>query len=707
MAHSRIFIAAFIGLLLFSPIAQGAGGGCTTTDCHPGTPAIVPPQLPMMQLIRQTGQRHGDPQGCVICHGGNPNARKKKAAHRGVPPSLGRGMGPKAFYPNPGDLSVADNTCGVCHIGYGARLRTSLMQTQVGMVQGNFTAWGLTALPGLDGPMGTADFRDEDGAEPVGGTPDYSARMAAMKKEFPRQYPGAIQAIPRPDPAAVEARPELAGALYQRRECQRCHINGPGLEQAGDFRGRGCAACHVEYDNATGRPRAHAIQGNGKTGGIPRATCGACHNRGKYTAQSFGGSLGLVHPGPPGTDGQPASPVHGRYPLALPGDVHHQPGENNAPGLLCQDCHTSIDVHGDGNLQTTTLAVVEIECSDCHGTPAAFPWELPLGVGDEYGMALAVGPRGTAGMKTPDQQRFGEGIPVKDGFLISTRGNPLGNVVREGEGAILFSATGRRLTVPLLKQRRNAWTEKDIQAQTAMVTVAAHVKQLECYACHSPWAPQIYGDHVRLDFSDAQARGRDWVDGGELPGTLTVSHEYQRWESPLLGVNGEGRVSPLMPSGQIVYSVVDRQGQSLALGKIAVNAREGQALGLASAPAALTTAPVQPHTTGKARSCESCHARPESLGLGGLKAGSRDWTRLVDASGNQRVTVGSHWPGSRAFTAREVGKILRTGVCLGCHQTMDRPEIWKGVSSEQIPDTEAHRALMGKLLKDAAGPVEE
>ena len=272
---------------------------------------------------------------------------------------------------------------------------------------------------------------------------------------------------------------------------------------------------------------------------------------------------------------------------------------------------------------------------------------------------------------------------------------------------MLFSATGRRLAVPLLKQRRNAWTEKDIQAQTAMVTVAAHVKQLECYACHSPWAPQIYGDHVRLDFSDAQARGRDWVDGGELPGTLTVSHEYQRWESPLLGVNGEGRVSPLMPSGQIVYSVVDRQGQSLALGKIAVNAREGQELGVASAPVALTTAPVQPHTTGKARSCESCHARPESLGLGGLKAGSRDWTRLVDASGNQRVTVGSHWPGSRAFTAREMGKILRTGVCLGCHQTMDRPEIWKGVSSEQIPDTEAHRALMGKLLKDAAGPVEE
>ena len=47
--------------------------------------------------------------------------------------------------------------------------------------------------------------------------------------------------------------------------------------------------------------------------------------------------------------------------------------------MLCQDCHTSIDVHSDGNLVGTTLAPVEVECQDCHGTPDKYPWALPLG----------------------------------------------------------------------------------------------------------------------------------------------------------------------------------------------------------------------------------------------------------------------------------------------------------------------------------------
>ncbi len=54
--------------------------------------------------------------------------------------------------------------------------------------------------------------------------------------------------------------------------------------------------------------------------------------------------------------------------------------------MLCQDCHTSIDMHGDGNLPGTTLAQVEIECEDCHGTVAQLPWDLPLGYGEEHGM---------------------------------------------------------------------------------------------------------------------------------------------------------------------------------------------------------------------------------------------------------------------------------------------------------------------------------
>ena len=64
--------------------------------------------------------------------------------------------------------------------------------------------------------------------------------------------------------------------------------------------------------------------------------------------------------------------LHTKNYLFIKDDLHHQtasrPG-NPEGGLLCQDCHTSIDMHGDGNIFGTTLAQVEIECSDCHGTP--------------------------------------------------------------------------------------------------------------------------------------------------------------------------------------------------------------------------------------------------------------------------------------------------------------------------------------------------
>ena len=59
--------------------------------------------------------------------------------------------------------------------------------------------------------------------------------------------------------------------------------------------------------------------------------------------------------------------------------------------MYCQDCHTSIDVHGDGNIPGTTLAQVEIECEDCHGTVKQYPWELPLGRGEDFDKPLVRG----------------------------------------------------------------------------------------------------------------------------------------------------------------------------------------------------------------------------------------------------------------------------------------------------------------------------
>jgi hypothetical protein len=37
----------------------------------------------MMRQIVAAGEAMGDPAGCVVCHGGDPGASEKEAAHQG------------------------------------------------------------------------------------------------------------------------------------------------------------------------------------------------------------------------------------------------------------------------------------------------------------------------------------------------------------------------------------------------------------------------------------------------------------------------------------------------------------------------------------------------------------------------------------------------------------------------------------------------
>ena len=65
-------------------------------------------------------------------------------------------------------------------------------------------------------------------------------------------------------------------------------------------------------------------------------------------------------------------------------------------------------MHGNGNITGTLLANVEIECSDCHGTATQYPWELPLGWGDEFGRDLTnEKPRGVTNALLENQDKFG------------------------------------------------------------------------------------------------------------------------------------------------------------------------------------------------------------------------------------------------------------------------------------------------------------
>jgi len=742
-----------------APVLQAGQEGCLS--CHQGIENIRDPESGMMKQIAAQGE-------CTTCHAGDPTVTGTPDDAEAVAAAHGGADG--AFYPDPGSPWVADQTCGKCHVDYNYALIRSLMNTEAGKIQGNLWAWGVQGKYGQGRTVkyGNYTLDDEDGPTPIFGTEAYKQYMEALTAAFPDQFPTHMEKLPVPTVEEIVQDPSLAAFTYQVNQCQRCHVGTPPRSKRGDWRGMGCSSCHVPYSNEgfyegndptipkdePGHPLVHEIQGTREArNGIPVETCNSCHNRGKRIGVSYEGIMEFPYGTPFDETGAGQPKLHTKKYLYIADDLHHSREsrpENPEGGMLCQDCHTSIEMHGDGNLPGTTLAQVEIECADCHGTPDAYPWELPLGYNEEaFGMLGSEG-RGVTS-QLPINQLDGTVYDPEDGYLLTARGNPFGNVVRRGDQVILHSATGRDYFVPVLKdiKQKGTWTSPD--AEVAMDKVSAHMDNMECYACHSNWAPQCYGCHVTVDYTEGNA-GTDWVAVGnsyregnpdmslKTPGKVKEGRAYLRWENPILGVNGEGRVTPLIPGCQVVYTVIGPDGQNVVnnvIGRTPPNEEGGGADGQLG----MDMAPAQPHTAGrKARTCESCHNDPKALGYGinggeymkgndqdlyvelvdaegnlltdhaqvqmqGIPDLGQDWSQIIDPeTGKQLMTVGSHWPGSGPLSEDQRTRMERVGLCMGCHQNMTDTAFWTDkviATYGQIVTNDDHINLMNQLVHDA------
>ncbi len=745
---------------------EGEQEGCLS--CHAGIENIRDEESIMFKSIKTKGE-------CTACHGGDPavtgevdDEEAATAAHTGAPEELPF----DEFYPDPGSVWIADKTCGQtgCHENYAHALERSLMNTEAGKIQGNLWAWG--AQHERKVKYGNYDVSD---SETIFGTDVYKAYMAKLKEAYPDQFPDSLEMLPNPTVEEIAADPKLAAFTYQRQQCQRCHVGNKGRARRGDWRGMGCSSCHIPYGNEglyeggdptipkdeAGHLLVHEIQGTREArNGIPTETCNSCHNRGKRIGVSYQGIMEFPYGTPYDEGGSKQPGLHTKQYLFIKADLHHEKQsrpENPEGGMLCQDCHTSLEMHGDGNIYGTTLGQVEIECSDCHGTTSAFPWELPVGYGEEFAALGELASEGR-GLGTTDDLMTPNGTVYepKEGYLLTTRGNPLGNVVKDGDKVILHSATGRDYFVPVLKQiaTDNTWVSPD--AEVAMGKIAGHMDKMECYACHADWAPQCYGCHVQVNYgvdeNGEPLTDTDWVASGNAkfsngthdsvksPGKVSESRSYLRWEEPVLGINGEGRVTPLMPGCQVVFTVKGPDGETIVsneIGRTAPNEEGGGPEGQRG----MDMAPVQPHTSGRqARRCESCHNNPKALGYG-IEGGrfqasysediiidlwdkdgnpipknyqvqipaipdlEMDWSQIVDPeTGEQLQTVGSHWPDSRPLDEDQRVRMERTGLCMGCHQNMADSAFWNDkviAKFGQAMTDQEHIDVMNQLIQAA------
>ncbi|TWU05286.1 Doubled CXXCH motif [Symmachiella macrocystis] len=753
---------------------EAVNSGCM--KCHAGIELIREPDSEMMQQIMQRGTEQGDPAGCIICHGGDPTETTDKIKAHG-------GEQPQTFYPAPASSWVNQKTCGQCHPDQVKTQWTSLMMTEAGKIQG--VCWAFGSMTGYNHLW--ANYAVKNPADPGDrlGTITYRQYMERLKRIEPNVFVDAHEPLPEAlkvdELYRLRTEPTQAAFTYIREECQRCHHAVKGRQTRGDFRGIGCASCHTPYSNdghyeggdpsidkqATGHMLVHSIQGtrdakvtvHEKTySGIPVETCTTCHARGKRIGVSFQGLMETPYHSPFAKDGGPQPALHTKHYIAMEQDVHY------LKGMTCQDCHTTTDVHSDGFLAAANLASVQIECADCHGTPDRYPWDLPLGFMDEFAMTPATGkPRGVT-TEPLEQTRQGTVHEPLDGYLITARGNPYENVVRDGNEIIVHTAAGKDIRMQPLKK---LFAEKKVSQKgvVAMQGVAGHLERMECYTCHSSWTPQCYGCHIKIDYSQKDKcpeckdskQGFDWVaagrkhqddpahrtDRGEtdfdtmIPGEVSEQRSYLRWEEPMLGINGEGRVTPLAPGCQPSVTLIGEDGKPILLNHI-FKTDPGLEQGGEEGQLAIDMSPTQPHTTTKdVRSCESCHASRKALGLGidsvrawdkehvvdletvdgeilpnqfkvqmePIKNLDHDWSTIVDEAGKQVATVGHHFQLSRAFNKEEQLHISREGTCVACHKEI--PEESLAVSflhhvakySGQLPkENQEHGVLVNKIV---------
>jgi len=756
---SVAFSLIAIAILFNTAFAQESG--CSAKDCHLGIEDIRGLETEMMKQIIEEGKELGDPEGCIICHRGDPKATDKDVAHKGM-------------YSDPGSPWINKNSCGNCHEHLTNTQFNSLMMTEAGKIQG--VSWTFGAMMEYNHGWGNYDAVNPADPDARIGTDAYKKYMARLKELAPNVYPDAMKGVPEApvDMENLKKNPEQSAFTYMRSECQRCHLGVKGRSKRGDYRGMGCSACHIPYSNEgfyegadktvptdePGRLLVHRIQATRESKvtihdktytGIPVETCTTCHDRGKRIGVTYQGLMESAYKSPYTEGGKGQVDLHTKHYIAMQMDVHYE------RGMMCQDCHTSIDVHGDGFLAGSNLAQIQVECADCHGTPQAYPWELPLGYGDEFEEERKEGEaRGVAtGFKRPMRQ--GYVFDAKDGHLLSARGNPYPEVVRKGNMVIVHTAGGEDLELKPLK----LLAEEDAlekAPKTAMLQIGLHLEKMECYTCHSPWAPQCYGCHVKIDYSENR-KSFDWVAAGrihqdplhasdrgeksydcEMPGRVHEERSYLRFENPPLGVNGEGRITPIIPGCQPSITVIGADGETLLLNHV-FRTKSGVEGAGDEGQLCVDMSPVNPHTSSaKARPCESCHASEKALGYGidggrltrsldtpvvidlmtadgrvlpkktrnqieAISGLEDDWSRFVTEEGKQVKTVGHHFKLSRPLNQEERQHIEREGVCLSCHKEIPEESLAVGLLHHaakfihMLPKTnEQHESLIHKML---------
>lgn len=368
--------------------------------------------------------------------------------------------------------------------------------------------------------------------------------------------------------------------------CAACHEQQRSGFSAGHaFAAADCTLCHAGDAGATEEAKAHdgLIAFPGNLGNAERA-CGACHaDRVASVRDSLMHTArGMVHTTRTLIDGDPG-PEHTQNLQSL--------GHTVADSMLrkqCASCHLG---------QEKTAHRVDVTrgrgggCLACH--IAAYPVEAHPALSADVSDARCFGCHSRSGRISLSYAGLAEvdhpGLRLADGRTI------------ERMPADVHYLAGMRCTAchtadDVMGAAGEAVHQRDAVSAACTDCHEPHREdarhaRLTCAACHSQWAPQCFGCHMEYD-----EHGEQWdhVERRVTSGRWSDERWDVRNTLPPLGVNADGRIEAFVPG--MIMSIAHPAWDADKFVRV--------------------FAPLSPHTTGKSRSCASCHRSSEALGLG-------------------------------------------------------------------------------------------
>ncbi len=580
-------------------------------------------------LTCHQGIEHASPAhpGCVSCHGGDPVARDKTEAHAGM-----RGES------NPSAPSVWQDGCGRCHRYQLERVKSTIMQTNSGMIRNIQLTW-----------------EGEDGRS-------YSSSGGEQFDEKGRT----LKLNP------VVELDNLSGELY-RKFCSRCHIGIANAESYGAAHSSGCAACHFPWnDTATYEGRDKTIKGKAGYSASHAMepfpdiqVCARCHNRSGRIAFSYqglnDGNNSLV-PTSAG-EGGPLMTSGARNLTRITPDVHF------AAGMECIDCHTSRDLMGDGFAYQNMYQQTEVACEDCHGSGTETPRYREITRENDEAL------RESKSYKLPMQ--------AGSRMIQTSKGRSYSNVFYR-EGVIWVQG-----------KRSGKLHKSKVITGTPAHRIVGH-ERMECYSCHSRTVVQCYGCHTAYDKG---RDGMDFIKGEETPGLFSESEDYRMLSPFPLALNQRGKISTVTPGCQTFVTVVEADGslsksgyvsrykgkQQLRFAPFYSHNTGKKAVGCAEChgnPAYFGFGQhvVEKNSIRATLLCERSDHKP----MDGFLAMNNGKVQAFSAITRENA---------RPLNGAEVKRALSVNLCLPCHGRAEDPIYRKGLDYRALDDA-LHRRLL-------------